>query len=76
MFSVSIRCADHVRQYSVSPRPGDGWEVRLQEDAELRLCVTQRDWHRVERTVARMKVEIDALLADGWRIDRCGVPGA
>jgi hypothetical protein len=25
------------------------------------------DWHRVERTLARFELEIDALRAQGWR---------
>lgn len=69
MFSVSLRSANHVRQYSVAPRPGAGWEVRLEEDSALTRCVHQRDWHRVERAVARMQEEIEGLLAEGWKID-------
>jgi hypothetical protein len=36
MFSMSLRLADHVREYSVSARQGGGWEVKLQEDRTLK----------------------------------------
>jgi hypothetical protein len=35
MFSMSLRLAGHVREYSVSARQGAGWEIKLQEDRNL-----------------------------------------
>ena len=68
MFSMSLRLADHVREYSVSARQGAGWEVKLQEDRTLKRHVWYRDWHRVERTLVIFRQEVADLTAQGWEI--------
>jgi hypothetical protein len=68
MFSMSLRLADHVREYYVSARQSTGWEVRLQEDFTLKRHVWYHDWHRVERTLGLFRQEVADLTAQGWQI--------
>jgi hypothetical protein len=68
MFVMSLRFADHVREYSVSARQGAGWEVKLEEDRTLKRHARYRDWHRVERTLVRFRREVADLMAQGWQI--------
>ena len=68
MFAVCLRHADHVRQYVISNRSAAGWEVRREEDHTLQKLVWYRDWHRVERTLALFRREVDDLTAQGWQI--------
>jgi hypothetical protein len=68
MFSMSLRLADHVREYSVSARQGAGWEIKLQEDRTLKRHVWYRDWHRVERTLVIFRQEVAALRLQGWQV--------
>lgn len=67
MFSISLRNADHTRQYSIAPRNDSGWEVKLEEDRELARHVYYHDWHRVERTLAVFRLEVSELTARGWQ---------
>lgn len=68
MFSISLRRADHVRQYSISAQHGAGWDVKFEEDCALTRHIQYHDWHRVERTLAMLRQEVDELLAQGWEI--------
>lgn len=68
MFQISLRQADHVRRYSISPCESSGWEVRLEQDAELTRCNCYHDWHRVERAKAAFELEVARLTARGWQI--------
>lgn len=68
MFSVSLQRAGHVRAYSVCARGGAGWEVKREEDRTLTRHVWYQDWHRVERTVALFRQEVDELMAEGWQV--------
>jgi hypothetical protein len=70
MFDVSLRHADHVRQYSISHASPSGWEIKSEEDRTLLRHSLCTDWHRVERTVALFRHEVDELVADGWEITR------
>jgi hypothetical protein len=74
MFSMSLRLADHVREYSVSARQGAGWEVKLHEDRTLTRHVWYRDWHRVERTLVIFRHEVAELTAQGWQIQSAQLP--
>jgi hypothetical protein len=67
MYHKSLRLADHVRRYSVTAAEPWGWEVTLEEDANVRRRDRYDDWHRVERAMALLKMEIDQLTARGWQ---------
>jgi hypothetical protein len=69
MFSIALRHEQHTRQYAVSASQPSGWELTLQEDRERTKSVHFEDWHRVERAVAVVKLEVEDLTARGWRIE-------
>lgn len=66
MFQLSLRFADHIRRYSISAVEPSGWEVKFEEDRELRRRDLYQDWHRVERALALFKREVIALTENGW----------
>jgi len=68
MFDLSLRRADHIRRYFVQAVAPSGWEVRFEEDSELRRRNIYQDWHRVERALALFEREVVELMATGWRI--------
>jgi hypothetical protein len=67
MFDVRLRHSDHTRHYSVSALTPSGWEVRLEEDRQLRRRDVYQDWHRVERALALLELEVLRLREHGWR---------
>ena len=68
MFQLSLQRADHVRRYSVTAARPFGWEVKFEEDRELRRKSIYQDWHRVERAMALFELEVLQLRASGWRL--------
>jgi hypothetical protein len=66
MFSMTLRAADKVREYSVSPLQEAGWEVVLSENRTVCYRIVYRDWHRVERAVSMFRLEASQLMACGW----------
>ena len=69
MFTIALRREQHTRQYVVSASQPSGWELTLQEDLERVKRVHFEDWHRVERAVAVVKLEIENLTASGWQVE-------
>jgi len=67
MFSVSLRNENHTCRYSIVPRTGWGWEVRVEHEGQLTRHICYRDWHRVERTLAMFRLEVSQLTALGWQ---------
>jgi hypothetical protein len=70
MFSIALRHDQHTREYAVSASQPSGWELTLREDLERTRQVHFDDWHRVERAVAVVRLEVEGLTARGWRIER------
>jgi hypothetical protein len=68
MFRLSLRSANHTRHYSIMPAQPSGWEVRFEEDKELRRHDRYQDWHRVERARALFEQEASELQANGWLV--------
>ena len=68
MFSITLRRAQHVRQYSIRSTEDAGWEIRLEEDAKLTRSKHYHDWHRVERALARCRREVADLTRQGWKV--------
>jgi hypothetical protein len=66
MFDLRLRSAHHVRRYSITAAEPSGWEVRLEEDRELRRRDLYQDWHRVERARALFERETMELRESGW----------
>jgi hypothetical protein len=69
MFSIARRHEQHTRQYAVSASQPSGWELTLQEDLERTKRVHFEDWHRVERAVAAVRLEIEELTSRGWHVE-------
>jgi hypothetical protein len=69
MFSIALRHEQHTRQYAVSASQPSGWELTLQEDLERTKRVHFEDWHRVERAVAAVRLEIEELTSRGWHVE-------
>lgn len=68
MFQLSLQSVDHVRRYSITPARPCGWEVKLEEDREVRRSDLYQDWHRVERAMALFELEVLELTANGWHL--------
>ena len=68
MFDVNVVSAGRVRHYSVSLAGDGGWEVTVEENRSMQWHETLADWHRVERTLARVRSEVDDLLDRGWTL--------
>lgn len=69
MFEINLVSRDfRVRHYAVVPAGTDGWEVTIEEGAQVERHEMQADWHRVERTLDRVRREVDDLVARGWTV--------
>ena len=68
LLDLSLRRADHIRRYFVRAVAPSGWEVRFEEDRELRRRTIYQDWHRVERALALFEREVTELTASGWLV--------
>jgi len=68
MFAINLQRAEHTKRYSISQLKESGWEVKLEEDRELKRSRYYRDWHRVERALAGFRQEVSELTAHGWAI--------
>jgi len=66
MFSIVLRKAELVRRYSIAFAGESGWEVTLEREGETRHMFYD-DWHRVERTLARFRLEVSELTELGWQ---------
>jgi hypothetical protein len=69
MFSIALRHAEHTRKYRVSPSDTSGWDVILLEDLQPVRRVHYDDWHRVERAMATLQLEVRELTAKGWLVE-------
>jgi hypothetical protein len=65
MFSIRLQNADQTRTYSIASLNHAGWEVTLEREGELTRRVYD-DWHRVERALARFRLEVNQLREQGW----------
>ena len=67
MFSKSLRYQHQTRHYSISTTDS-GWEVREERDSEVVKKVRYQDWHRVERALRSIAIELDDLQSKGWEV--------
>jgi hypothetical protein len=67
MFAKELTHAGHTRRFTISAEGGEGWEVRVEQDSRVvrRVCYT--DWHRVERAVQLITLQVSELEENGWR---------
>ena len=73
MFSIALRQAEHTRKYRVTASDVSGWDVTLLEDLRPIRQVHYDDWHRVERAVATLQLEVQELTAKGWSIENASM---
>ena len=66
MFAQELTNAGHVRRFEVRSEGADGWEMRVEEDSTVVRQKRITDWHRVERAISRLTLEIDELQSAGW----------
>ena len=68
MYSIALRHEDHTRKYRVTPARESGWELTMIEDLKPTRQVHFDDWHRVERALAALQMEVLELTANGWKV--------
>ena len=67
MFTKELHHAGHVRRFTISEAPEEGWEVKEEQDSQLVRHNHYRDWHRVERARMRIDAQVSDLEDRGWR---------
>ena len=67
MFSRELKQAGHIKRFTISEAPGQGWEVREEADSRLVRVAQYRDWHRVERARMRIEAQVLELEDRGWQ---------
>jgi hypothetical protein len=67
MFAKELTQAGHTKRFTISDAGSAGWEVRVEQDSHVvrRVCYT--DWHRVERAVQMMTLQVSELQENGWQ---------
>ena len=65
MFARELYRAGHTRKFSITD-VGNGWEVRDEQDSRVLKAVRYTDWHRVERALNMITLQIDQLEDAGW----------
>jgi hypothetical protein len=68
MFAQELTNAGHVRRFEIRSQGADGWEMRVEEDSAVVRRQQYTDWHRVERAVARVAMEVAELQDAGWTL--------
>ena len=56
----------HVRSFSIEPTAPEGWIASEEADQQIVQWWRYRDWHRVERAVARFLHTAAKLKRAGW----------
>jgi hypothetical protein len=69
VFTIALRHDEHIRRYRVTAAQNSGWELTLTEDMKPIGQVHFDDWHRVERALASLQLEVLELTAHGWHVD-------
>jgi hypothetical protein len=68
MYTKRLSHAGHTRRFEIAEASG-GWEVRTVEDSEVVKRVRYDDWHRVERAMMTIRLEVSSLEDMGWVAD-------
>ena len=64
-FDKSLRLLEKTLRYSIAATD-TGWEVREERNSEIVRKVHYQDWHRVERAIRTMTIELKDLQRQGW----------
>jgi hypothetical protein len=65
MFETRLHHDGHTRRFAIA-ETGGAWEVRTEEDSRLVRQVRYDDWHRVERAMMSIRIEVKTLENAGW----------
>lgn len=68
MFLKELRQAGHIRRFRVTDTGGSGWELIEEQDSRLVRRVRYNDWHRVERALMLITLQVEALEQAGWQL--------
>ena len=68
MFEQELTHAGHVRRFEIRSQGADGWEMRVEQDSAIVRRQQYTDWHRVERALTLVAMEVAALESAGWTI--------
>jgi hypothetical protein len=68
MYTKNLSNDGHTRRFHIA-ETGGSWEVRTEEDSRLVKQVRYDDWHRVERAMSAIRLEISSLEKAGWVAD-------
>ena len=66
MYDSALRKAFEVRRFTIRQR-GVGWEVLEESQDQVVNRLVLRDWHRVERALAKLKTREESLRQQGWQ---------
>jgi hypothetical protein len=65
MYEKRLRNDGHTRRFAIAEADG-AWEVRTEQDSQLVRQVRYDDWHRVERAMMAINLEVRTLEREGW----------
>jgi hypothetical protein len=66
IFKKTLVRGRHVRSFCIEPTPPEGWIASEEADHQIVQWWRYRDWHRVERAVARFLSTAAKLRRAGW----------
>jgi|SoiMethySBSTD1v2_1073268.scaffolds.fasta_scaffold402404_2 hypothetical protein len=61
MFTKEVVHAGHTTRFSVTQSAGEGWDLRVERDSHLVRRAHYTDWHRVERALSTLSLEVEEL---------------
>jgi hypothetical protein len=65
MFEKELTRSGHTTKVSVTPGEHEGWELRVEEDSRVVRRTRYTDWHRVERALTSLSLEV-GVADEGW----------
>jgi hypothetical protein len=66
IFKKTLVRGRHVRSFRIEPTAPEGWIASEEADQQIVQWWRYRDWHRVERAVARFLSTAAKLKRAGW----------
>jgi hypothetical protein len=70
MLVMQLARGTSTRQFLIRDTGAGGWELTEERDQTRVRTVKYTDWHRVERAVALIGLEVAGLEREGWTITR------
>jgi hypothetical protein len=68
MFAKELTQAGHTKRFTISDTANSGWEVLVEQDSTVVRRVRYTDWHRVERALLMLSLQVSELEENGWRL--------